>query len=170
MTDKEYISSIIASEIYLRFVDEQIEETIKTFNRISYEELLQIECNKEQDTSFPKVVKFISFVTNYIANKVTAAFDIVCETNDSELSEIEKSISIVKTLSSGAYKSFTYDEMDNFYDEFKSLSDKVKENIGEAYDKELKEFIRFNFEKRKSYYTSIFGSESKAKRMFGIDE
>lgn len=170
MTDKEYISSIIASEIYLRFVDEQIEETIKIFNSISYEELLQIECNKEQDNSFPKVIKFISFVTNYIANKVTAAFDVVCETNDSELSEIEKSISIVKTLSSGAYRSFTYDEMDNFYDELNSISDKVKENICEAYDKELTEFIRFNFERRKSYYTSIFGSEIKAKRMLGIDD
>lgn len=170
MTDKEYISSIIASEIYLRFVDEQIEETIKIFNRISFEELMEIEGSKAHDTSFPNMVKFISFVTSYIANKVTAAFDFVCETNDSELSDIEKSISIVKTLSSGAYRYFTDDEMDNFYDKFNSLSDKVKENIGEAYDQELKEFIRFNFERRKSYYTSIFGSESKAKRLMGIDE
>lgn len=170
MTDKEYISSIIASEIYLRFVDEQIEETIKIFNRISFEELMEIEGSKAHDTSFPKMVKFISFVTAYIANKVTAAFDVVCETDNSELSEIEKSISIVKTLSSGAYKSFTYDEMDNFFDEFNSLSNKVKENISEAYDKELTEIVKINFERRKSYYTSIFGSESKAKRLMGIDE
>lgn len=167
MTDKEYIISIIASEIYLRFVDEQIEETIKIFNSISYEELLQIECNKEQDTSFPKVVKFISFVTAYIANKVTTAFDSACELDDLEF---KKAASITKTLSSKAYHNFTYDEMDNFFDEFNSLSYDIKECISEKYNEEITEIIKINFERRKSYYTSIFGSESKAKRLMGIDE
>lgn len=167
MTDKEYISTIIATEVYLRFVDAQIEETINIFNRISYEELLQIECNKDQDTSFPKVVKFISFVTTYIANKVTAAFDSACELDDLEF---KKAASITKTLSSKVYQNFTYDEMDNFFDEFNSLSDDIKECISEKYNEEITEIIKINFERRKSYYTSIFGSESKAKRLLGIDE
>lgn len=167
MTDKEYISSIIASEIYLRFVDAQIEETIKIFNRISYEELLQIECNKDQDTSFPKVVKFISFVTTYIANKVTADFNNVCELGDLEF---KKASSISKTLSSKAYRNFTDNEMDKFYDDFNSLSYDIKEFLSETYNEEITEIIRINFERRKSYYTSIFGSESKAKRFMGIDD
>lgn len=167
MTDKEYISSIIASEIYLRFVDEQIEETIKIFNRISYEELLQIECNKEQDISFPKVVKFISFVTTYIANKVTADFNNVCELGDLEF---KKASSISKTLSSKAYRNFTDDEMNNFYDEFNSLSYDIKEFLSETYDEEITDLIRINFERRKDYYSSIFGSESKAKRFMGIED
>lgn len=169
MTDKEYITSIIATEIYQRFVDAQIDETIKIFNRISFEELLQLETNKDND-NHSKIAKFVSFVANYIANKVTAAFDVVCETNNSEISDIEKSISVVKTLSSGAYKNFTDDEMDKFYDDFNSLPYKVRENIGEAYDKELTEFIRFNFEKRKAFYSSFFGSESAARTMMGIDD
>lgn len=167
MTDKEYISSIIASEIYLRFVDEQIEETIKIFNSIPYEELLQLECNKDQDISFPKVVKFISFVTTYIANKVTADFNNACELDDLMF---KKASSISKALSSKAYINFTYDEMDNFFDDFNSLSYDVKEFLSETYNEEITELIRINFERRKSYYSSIFGSESKAKRMLGIDE
>lgn len=169
MTDKEYITSIIATEIYQHFVDAQIDETIKIFNRISFEELLQLENNKDND-NHSKIAKFVSFVANYIANKLTAAFNDACEHTDSELSDIEKSISVVKTLSSGAYKNFTDDEMDKFYDDFNSLPYKVRENIGEAYDKELTEFIKFNFEKRKDVYTSLFGSESKAKRLMGIDD
>ena len=167
MTDKEYISSIIASEIYLRFVDEQIEETIKIFNSIPYEELLQLERTKEQDNSFPKVVKFISFVTTYIANKVTADFNNAYKLGDLEF---KKAASISKSLSSKAYINFTYDEMDNFFDEFNSLSDDIKEYLGETYNEEITELIRINFEIRKAYYSSIFGSESKAKRMMGIDE
>lgn len=167
MTDKEYISSVIASEIYLRFVDEQIEETIKIFNSIPYEELLHLECNKEQDNSFPKVVKFISFVTTYIANKVTADFNNVYELGDLEF---KKAASISKALSSKAYINFTYDEMDNFFDDFNSLSDDIKEYLGETYNEEITELIRINFERRKAYYSLVFGSESKAKRMMGIDE
>ena len=167
MTDKEYISSIIASEIYLRFVDEQIEETIRIFNSIPYEELFEIECNKEQDNSFPKVVKFISFVTTYIANKVTADFNKACELDDLEF---KKAASISKALTSKAYINFTDDEMDKFFDDFNSLSDDIKEYLGETYDEELNDLIKLNFERRKAYYTSIFGSESKAKRMMGIDD
>lgn len=167
MTDKEYISSIIASEIYLRFVDEQIEETIKIFNSIPYEELLQLERTKEQDNSFPKVVKFISFVTTYIANKVTADFNKACELDDLEF---KKAASISKALTSKAYINFTDDEMDKFFDDFNSLSDDIKEYLGETYDEELNDLIKLNFERRKAYYTSIFGSESKAKRMMGIDD
>lgn len=169
MTDKEYITSIIATEIYQRFVDAQIDETIKIFNRISFEELLQIEANKDND-NHSKIAKFVSFVANYIANKVTAAFNDACEHTDSELSYIEKAISVVKTLTSGAYKNFTDDEMDKFYDDFNSLPYTVRENIGEAYDKELTEFIRFNFEKRKAFYSSFFGSEKAVRTMMGIDE
>lgn len=167
MTDKEYISSIIASEIYLRFVDEQIEETIKIFNSIPYEELLQLERTKEQDNSFPKVVKFISFVTTYIANKVTADFNKACELDDLEF---KKAASISKALTSKAYINFTDDEMDKFFDDFNSLSDDIKEYLGETYDEELNDLIKLNFERRKAYYTSIFGSESKAKRMMDIDD
>lgn len=170
MTDKEYITSIIATEIYQRFVDAQIDETIKIFNRISFEELFQIEANKDND-NHSKVIKFVSFMTKYIANKVTAAFDDACEHTDSELSDNEKSIvSVIKTLSSGAYKNFTDDEMDKFYDDFNSLSYAVRENIGVTYDKELTEFIKFNFEKRKAFYSSFFGSESAARTMMGIDD
>ena len=167
MTDKEYINSIIASEIYLRFVDEQIEETIKIFNRISYEELMEIEGSKTSDASFPKTVKFISFVTNYIATKVTAAFDNACEPNDLDF---KKATSVTKTLSSKAYRNFTDNEMDKFYDDFNSLSYDIKEFFSETYNEEITEIIRINFERRKSYYTSIFGSESKAKRFMGIDD
>lgn len=167
MTDKEYISSIIASEIYLRFVDEQIEETIKIFNSIPYEELLQLERIKEQDNSFPKVFKFISFVTTYIANKVTADFNKAFELDDLEF---KKAASISKALSSKAYINFTYDEMDNFFDGFNSLSDDIKEYLGETYNEEITELIRINFERRKAYYSLVFGSESKAKRMMGIDD
>lgn len=170
MTDKEYITSIIATEIYQRFVDAQIDETIKIFNRISFEELLQLETNKDND-NHSKVIKFVSFMTKYIANKLTAAFDDACEHTDSELSDNEKSIvSVIKTLSSGAYKNFTDDEMDKFYDDFNSLSYAVRENIGVTYDKELTEFIKFNFEKRKAFYSSFFGSESAARTMMGIDD
>lgn len=170
MTNKEYITSIIATEIYQRFVDAQIDETIKIFNRISFEELLQLETNKDND-NHSKVIKFVSFMTKYIANKLTAAFDDACEHTDSELSDNEKSIvSVIKTLSSGAYKNFTDDEMDKFYDDFNSLSYAVRENIGVTYDKELTEFIRFNFEKRKAFYSSFFGSESAARTMMGIDD
>lgn len=167
MTDKEYINSIIASEVYLRFVDEQIEETIRIFNSIPYEELMEIEGSKPSDMSFPKTVKFISFVTAYIANKVTAAFNNACELDDLEF---KKAASVTKTLSSKAYRNFTDDVMDNFFDEFNSLSDDIKECISEKYNEELTEIIKINFERRKSYYTSIFGSESKAKRLMGIDE
>lgn len=167
MTDKEYINSIIASEVYLRFVDAQIEETIKIFNRISYEELMEIEGSKPSDASFPKTVKFISFVTNYIAIKVTAAFDSACEQNDSDF---EKASSVIKTLSSKAYRIFTEGEMNKFYDDFNSLSGTAKEYITKTYDEELNDLIKLNFERRKAYYTSIFGSESAAKRLLGIDE
>lgn len=170
MTDKEYISSIIASEIYLRFVDEQIEETIKIFNRISYEELLQIECNKDQDNSFPKVIKFISFVTNYIAIKVTTAFDSAREQTEPDISYFKKATSVVKVLSSKSYRLFTEDETNDFFDDFNSLSDAIKEYISETYEEEITELIKINFERRKAYYTSIFGSEKTARTMMGIDE
>lgn len=170
MTDKEYITSIIATEIYQRFVDAQIDETIKIFNRISFEELLQIEANKDND-NHSKIAKFVSFTVNYIATKVTAAFNDACEHNDSGLSDNEKSIiSVIITLTSGAYKNFTDDEMNKFYDDFNSLSYAVRENIGVTYDKELTEFIKFNFEKRKAFYSSFFGSESAARTMMGIDD
>ncbi len=167
MTDKEYINSIIASELYLRFVDEQIEETIRIFNSISYEELMEIEGSNPSDASFPKTVKFISFVTNYIAIKVTAAFDSACEQNDSDF---EKASSVIKTLSSKAYRIFTEGEMNKFYDDFNSLSDTAKEYITKTYDEELNDLIKLNFERRKAYYISILGSESAAKRLLGIDD
>lgn len=162
MTDKEYITSIIASEVYLRFVDAQIEETIEIFNRISFEELSEIEHSKGNDSSFHKMVnKFIAFLTPYIASKVAESFGDGCEEDESEFSDFMKAASIIKPLSSGAYKDFTDDEIGDFFEELNSLSEEDIAYINETYDKELGELIRIIFEKRKAYYSSL----SAAKRL-----
>lgn len=171
MTDKEYIASIIASEVYLRFVDAQIEETIEIFNRISFDVLLEIEHSKYNDSSFHKMAnKFIAFLTPYIARKITAAFDDASEEVESEFSEefsdFMKASSIIRKLSSGAYKDFTDDEISDFFEELNSLSEADIRYISETYDKELGELIRIIFEKRKAYYSSL----PAAKRLMGIDE
>lgn len=171
MTDKEYITSIIASEVYLRFVDAQIEETIEIFNRISFDELLEIEHSKYNDSSFHKMAnKFIVFLTPYIASKVAAAFDGAREEVDSEFSkefsDFMKAASIIKTLSSGAYKDFTDDEISDFFEELNSLSEADIRYISETYDKELGELIKIIFEKRKAQYSSL----SAAKRLTDTDE